>query len=510
MMSSLCSSAPLLLLLLLSTQSPTSVIAFSANTMKTSFVAKASLHTMKMSDRMSEFDHILGEGTASSSSSSSYAQRRQSLLRVPDTSSAVSSSTRNEKKVTMVSSMGMSASPLDLDQDDDVYDLDAEDMSTDYATTTEGGVSTAVEPSSFSDSRLNQYMEQKTSPRKFQIPSMKEYIKGKDFSVILVTVMIPSFLVYLATKKVFTVASSKVDEKSDFLLDSYAAEMVYHDGNFDEMKACHSDYKTKLAYLGPVRNDAMIKRFLELYAKKKIVSPQAISSMSYVFSIYKLSEEKAAKTLVDVCLSMPEKIASAGKLLFIGSRMLKTNEAKKALDPIKTMLSSSYRDDVSGPSIVDMAQQAMGEAAYRETVNAAGKRQSSLTPGWEILGLTKEVATTIFEEAKKEKFVSSREAHYGSQSTRYDEKGRALGKDGKPQNPEERAAAEKEERDAIENGSEGGGDMVKECSQCGYTIAIAAGRESKFFGPGFKCPNCGADKDQFSTPEIPDDADKLL
>jgi len=153
---------------------------------------------------------------------------------------------------------------------------------------------------------------------------------------------------------------------------------------------------------------------------------------------------------------------------------------------------------------------AMGEAAYRETVNAAGKRQSSLTPGWEILGLTKEVATTIFEEAKKEKFVSSREAHYGSQSTRYDEKGRALGKDGKPQNPEERAAAEKEERDAIENGSEGGGDMVKECSQCGYTIAIAAGRESKFFGPGFKCPNCGADKDQFSTPEIPDDADKLL
>ena len=36
-----------------------------------------------------------------------------------------------------------------------------------------------------------------------------------------------------------------------------------------------------------------------------------------------------------------------------------------------------------------------------------------------------------------------------------------------------------------------------ECTQgnCGYTIFPAAGREDKFFGATFKCPQCGADKD---------------
>ena len=36
-----------------------------------------------------------------------------------------------------------------------------------------------------------------------------------------------------------------------------------------------------------------------------------------------------------------------------------------------------------------------------------------------------------------------------------------------------------------------------ECSDCGYIIFPAAGREGKFFGDDFCCPNCGADKDRF-------------
>ena len=38
-----------------------------------------------------------------------------------------------------------------------------------------------------------------------------------------------------------------------------------------------------------------------------------------------------------------------------------------------------------------------------------------------------------------------------------------------------------------------------ECTEndCGYTIFPAAGREDKFFGASFKCPQCGAGKDAF-------------
>ena len=72
----------------------------------------------------------------------------------------------------------------------------------------------------------------------------------------------------------------------------------------------------------------------------------------------------------------------------------------------------------------------MGEAAYRAAINSGGKNQSKLTPGWEVLGLTKEVATQIFEEEKDSGFVSEKELKYGRTAAKYDEKGRRLDKEG--------------------------------------------------------------------------------
>ena len=36
-----------------------------------------------------------------------------------------------------------------------------------------------------------------------------------------------------------------------------------------------------------------------------------------------------------------------------------------------------------------------------------------------------------------------------------------------------------------------------ECTKCGYVIFPAKGREFKFFGASFECPQCGAGKDAF-------------
>ena len=118
------------------------------------------------------------------------------------------------------------------------------------------------------------------------------------------------------------------------------------------------------------------------------------SSLSYVFSMYKLTEDRAASILCELCSTMPEKVASAGKLLFFGEHNLKSNDAKSKLQPIKDLLASSYRDDggVSGEEIVERSQIAMGEAAYRAAVASAGKSQTELTVGWEVLGLDKETA----------------------------------------------------------------------------------------------------------------------
>ena len=132
----------------------------------------------------------------------------------------------------------------------------------------------------------------------------------------------------------------------------------------------------------------------------------------------------------------------------------------------------------------------MGEAAYRSAINSSGKNQGKLTTGWEVLGLNKETATRIFEEEKETGFVSEKEAKYGRTSAKYDEKGRRLDKAGKVE--DDNGVGEDDGDDDEDSTSN-----VYECGNCGYTIFVAEGRNHKFFGAGFQCPECGAEKDKF-------------
>ena len=140
---------------------------------------------------------------------------------------------------------------------------------------------------------------------------------------------------------------------------------------------------------------------------------------------------------------------------------------------------------------------AIAEASYRATIQEAGKNQKSLTVGWEVLGLDREIAERIFEEEAKEGFLSYREAMYGGQAQKYDKKGHKVNADGTPEDPEAAAKAAEEDDEPISN--------VYECGECGYTMFIAQGRESKFFGEGFTCPDCGAPKDKFKARDDLDD-----
>lgn len=81
------------------------------------------------------------------------------------------------------------------------------------------------------------------------------------------------------------------------------------------------------------------------------------SSLSYVFTLFNLSEEQAADILVSLCRDMgEEKISSAGKLLFFGSRILKSPLGKASLVPIKDMIKSTYRDEEVADTLVETSQ----------------------------------------------------------------------------------------------------------------------------------------------------------
>jgi rubredoxin len=270
------------------------------------------------------------------------------------------------------------------------------------------------------------------------------------------------------------------------MCESYANEMVYHDGDFEEMKLCHRDWKRKMRLYFPIpniRKTKMLSSYLETFTKKKPVSPQAVSSLSFVLTMYKLTEQQAARILTQVAkkqLGQDKKPASAGKLLFYGTHILKSKEAQADLSPIRQMLASSYK--VGGDMFVANSQKTMGEAAYKTAVAAAGKAAGDkLTPGWEVLGLDKETAQKLFEEVKKDGFVTGAQKLYGEKFFEQKDKEKKT-EDGKKDESDD---------DATPSG------MVYECSECGYTMFPAKGREFKFLPDDFKCPECGASKDKF-------------
>ena len=51
-----------------------------------------------------------------------------------------------------------------------------------------------------------------------------------------------------------------------------------------------------------------------------------------------------------------EKISSAGKLLFFGTHILKSAEAKTLLEPIKDMIKATYREEAVAETMVETSQ----------------------------------------------------------------------------------------------------------------------------------------------------------
>jgi len=322
--------------------------------------------------------------------------------------------------------------------------------------------------------------------------SVSQMREEKDYNGLITQFFVPLFVVGVGVAWSGRKLVVKYEEQVENLLTKYANEMVFHDGDFEEMEMCHMDYKRRLFSLGPKKSGAMMKRFLEVYAKKKPISPQSVGSLSHVFSMYKLNEDKAAKCLLEVAETcMKDKVASAGKLLFFGSRILKSSDAKKKLSPIRDMLIKSYKK--GGEMMVDNAQKTMGEAAYRAAVVAAGKNQTSLTVGWEILGLEEETAQSLFDQVENTGFKSKREELYGGGKQKFDDKGRKVSDEGKISDPKEAAKAKEEDN------NDGGapGTNVYECEECGFTLFPAKGREFKFFPASYTCPECNAPKDKF-------------
>jgi rubredoxin len=432
-----------------------------------------------------DFDLILGEGEAATQymrqqqqSSSRRGRRVANTIALPNDSVAA-------KVLATSAVVAAPAAPSDelADAEEDLLSQEDELLKYEAA---------RMDEMMEDDIDIHKYTNWKEKKMGRHYPSVGELFENQDYLGIMWKWGFPIAAGVAGIGGLGRVVAVTYNTKTVEMVDSYADELIYHDGDFEEMKMCHKDWSKKLTLLKFTggQKKRMISKYLELYAKKKTVSPQAVSSLSYVFSLYKLTEQQAAKLLCEVAKTLENKPASAGKLLFFGTHILKSPEAKDALQPIQQMLAASYK--VGGDMFVKNSQKAMGEAAYKSAVTLAGKEQLTLTAGWEILGLDQEVAERIFTEATADGFLTEAQKLYGGLNEhKFSAKGIKIDDAGEALNPEEVEADDDDDSPA---------GTVFECGECGYTMFPAKGREFKFIPAEFVCPECGAAREKFFDP----------
>ena len=232
------------------------------------FVVPAGISTtLRSSSRyaagdMGEYDHLLGEKTSNfvSNISGDTPRPARSVLRVPDGSGLV----------TLTSSVAADPSAAgeqfyDAVQDSTTLDLD-DPFAADGTVNSEGVTN---------DPRVNELISKQQQQKSVGFSPMK-YVEGKDFTDLFFTIFLPLGLAAYGAKWALGRSSSYLTDTADFKLDDFANEMVYHDGDMEEMEMCYKSYTKKLGWLGPNKKGRMINAYLEAFAKKVAVSPRSI------------------------------------------------------------------------------------------------------------------------------------------------------------------------------------------------------------------------------------------
>jgi len=469
---------------------------------------------MATSSESNDFDSILGEGPSYREAAAELKNDASSssapVIRVPDGSPAAT--------VTLTSSVAAA----------DIY---GDDFALEDEVAAEDGLieeESAVPDPLFNNEILKRQHEKKLKreQRKASGGVMRYVknplllVKGKDFSDVTITILIPAFVSYLALRKVSGIVFGKLGVKAEELYVQAAGEIAYHVGDYEEMEATYKDYKKKLWFNGAPSyiNSELVKRLAVSFATQVSITPKSVSSLAYLLTMMKISDDEAAESFVEACRENPKSMSIASKVLFYSEHVFKDKSAKKKMSPLIKQLANMF----GGVEAVMQQQTDMAESAYRDSVAEAGPGQTKMTEGWKVLGLDKETATKIFEDTKALGFLSrnelwkkeeediAREQYEAEQRAReelknsVDKDGNLIDPDADDIDPDKLIKDEDLDRDDEDDEGDASPSTggAKECGNCGYTMFIAKGREGKFFSSSFKCPECGAARDQFKDVDI--------
>lgn len=244
------------------------------------------------------------------------------------------------------------------------------------------------------------------------------------------------------------------------------------------------DYKRKI---GPgILRTAMFSSYLHSLVTEKAIVPSTIQDVGFVKRLLRLSDDKVVNAVNKLGDTLKEGSPSLlGKLLFLSERVITEPEKAAQISLIPLF-------PYSAETVSDL-QRNMLERCFKEFVSEEldAAEGESLDPPMaaaallklderEAMRLFKSVVTTRQKkkdrEAEAEKLVA--EAAAAEQVSAVDD----VSELDSPARSGEPAKANMH---------------AYQCTECGYTLFPAAGREFKFYGDDFVCPACGSPKDKF-------------
>lgn len=288
-----------------------------------------------------------------------------------------------------------------------------------------------------------------------------------------------SIIPYVAASAVLVgvawLAKKRFVARQEDLVDEYGQVVVLYGNTPDTKREITSEYKRKL---GPgILRGAMFASYLRNLVTEKTVVPSTIQDVSIIKALLKISDDKAVKTVNSLAATLNDAPSLLGKLLFIAERIVSVDHSQRlSLIPLfpysagtvadlqRNMLERCYREFVNEQiDANDVDEPPMAAAAALRLDPADAKALFDGVVLARIRRKEKEAADLAAAEAEEASKPNVAELDYPARSAQ----------------PAKAAV------------------HAYQCSDCGYTLFPAAGREFKFYGDDFVCPACGAPKDKF-------------
>lgn len=268
------------------------------------------------------------------------------------------------------------------------------------------------------------------------------------------------------------------------LLDQFGLTMLYHLGDERETAVTIKNFRQQLGP-GSYRG-AMFVSYMKQLAIDAPLEVKTILELKRVVAQMQLSQSIVGELLIEAMGALQKQPSVLGKLVFIAERAL---PAAAGTAQLRTKFPTWSEETVS------TLQRAMLENLYRDLCEQPGYDTAETLS---VLGLTAAEAARLKQEVEDNKLAAAEAAEAEeAERLRAEQLKEAIRKASEVSAP----AAGTHDADATDadahDGERATGTHEYECTKCGYVMFPAAGREFKFYGDDFKCPNCGADKDAF-------------